>query len=796
MASRQERFIAEVKDAAEAASRATGIDRDVIIAQAAHESAWGASVKGNNYFGIKGKGQSFTTHEYINGKKVVMKQGFRKYANPTESFMDWARLMTGKPRYAKVIAAKTPEDQIAAMGASGYATDPKYASKLASITNRVKNMVGSVGDAIGLDGKFGVQTIRPGQKSEDVKALQSTLKKMGADIEVDGDYGPRTRAAVEMFQRANGLKVDGIVGADTKGMLGAAVQDTVTLEARDASAEAIKAQSAKFSADVEATLASAPLKPVTRGPLPDLPPSVPRRSPVEMVAGADLAPGQAFDPSAQPARAAGDPMSTPNHPAWDNPPPGYYAGSPWWSQPRPGEPGGMPLKDAQLQQAEAARMAAFNRRDMEQPAAMSPASRAEALRQEAIKRTANDPAFNSALLGDGLRGSPEAQPSLRYNAPQGGGLLASSEARPSLRAQTAGANSPFADPRVQSIGNAPRSPDFDHAFGSANAPPSLAQFDQRFGGPANAPQRTVIGNPAGVDMAARRRIDPRVMQDAMETAAARRELQARAFSTRDMDAFTGPNTASANLNNARRAAAMAASSAANAPTRQTAQNMASARAGASAAGAGAVSGMSRPSAHALGAVPGAGPITGAMRGGYNPLAAQSLGRVSPPPPEFYKPVNPLTANPVASAPIPRMDPIAGPAPVAAFDVMNYAPQKASPAGPFAQIGQFMKSPIGMVGLGLLGGIPGAIMGIGKTMVPQLKQAFTGVDTGGIHPTSGLSNVRSNSANFNSTSGGSRNDYTTGTDSRGRTQTSYTDSKGRTHTFRREGNKSRVVVGAR
>ncbi|MFJ9706406.1 peptidoglycan-binding protein [Streptomyces sp. NPDC101234] len=55
-----------------------------------------------------------------------------------------------------------------------------------------------------------------GQKSGCVTELQSLLNHHGADLAVDGDFGPLTYSAVRDFQTENGLSVDGQVGPATK----------------------------------------------------------------------------------------------------------------------------------------------------------------------------------------------------------------------------------------------------------------------------------------------------------------------------------------------------------------------------------------------------------------------------------------------------------------------------------------------------------------------------------------------------------------------------------------------------
>lgn len=63
--------------------------------------------------------------------------------------------------------------------------------------------------------------LRTGSRGTEVKSVQSTLKKMGYFTypNVTGYFGVYTTKAVKSFQKANGLKVDGIVGPKTQSVL-------------------------------------------------------------------------------------------------------------------------------------------------------------------------------------------------------------------------------------------------------------------------------------------------------------------------------------------------------------------------------------------------------------------------------------------------------------------------------------------------------------------------------------------------------------------------------------------------
>jgi hypothetical protein len=70
----------------------------------------------------------------------------------------------------------------------------------------------------------GRPTIRQGSRGQDVRDLQAHLKTVfpsyAGHLVVDGDFGPRTRAAVVELQQRSGLAADGIVGPLTWARLG------------------------------------------------------------------------------------------------------------------------------------------------------------------------------------------------------------------------------------------------------------------------------------------------------------------------------------------------------------------------------------------------------------------------------------------------------------------------------------------------------------------------------------------------------------------------------------------------
>jgi len=143
-----ERFMQTLATPAQAASAATGVPAELILAQAALETGWGqhaiATQQGHNsynVFGIKagsqwqGKTTDIVTHEYVNGRRTQIVDTFRVYDSYEHAFTDYANLIGNNPRYAGVLQASNAEQAARELQRGGYATDPRYADKLVSVMN-------------------------------------------------------------------------------------------------------------------------------------------------------------------------------------------------------------------------------------------------------------------------------------------------------------------------------------------------------------------------------------------------------------------------------------------------------------------------------------------------------------------------------------------------------------------------------------------------------------------------------------------------------------------------------------
>ena len=76
-------------------------------------------------------------------------------------------------------------------------------------------------DATDVAGVAEVAVLRQGSKGNEVKEVQRRLKSWGYyNGSVDGVFGAGTKSAVVSFQKKNGLKADGVVGAATYKALG------------------------------------------------------------------------------------------------------------------------------------------------------------------------------------------------------------------------------------------------------------------------------------------------------------------------------------------------------------------------------------------------------------------------------------------------------------------------------------------------------------------------------------------------------------------------------------------------
>jgi len=157
-----EGFVAKIWHHAQKAAQELGVDPRALVAQAALETGWGRRgiSRGNgadshNLFGIKAtgwRGERVTagTHEYVGGRKTAETADFRAYRSAADSFADYVRLLKNNGRYQQALKAGTDIHGFArGLQKAGYATDPRYAAKIAAIANgpTIDRAVAAIGQA-------------------------------------------------------------------------------------------------------------------------------------------------------------------------------------------------------------------------------------------------------------------------------------------------------------------------------------------------------------------------------------------------------------------------------------------------------------------------------------------------------------------------------------------------------------------------------------------------------------------------------------------------------------------------
>lgn len=140
-----------------------GLSSIVILTQCALESGWGDHAPGNMMFGIKdtdginGNEQLITTTEYLKNPdakfpviiskvldpvkklyKYIVKDYFRKYNTPADSFRDHAKFFQTNSRYSIAWSVRRDYNRFfEEIAKAGYATAPGYSDILKGVAKTI-----------------------------------------------------------------------------------------------------------------------------------------------------------------------------------------------------------------------------------------------------------------------------------------------------------------------------------------------------------------------------------------------------------------------------------------------------------------------------------------------------------------------------------------------------------------------------------------------------------------------------------------------------------------------------------
>lgn len=188
-----------------------------------HNALWGQKV-GTGKTATKYWGGKFftskTKEEYQVGVHSVITSAFRAYDSILQGACNYYELLNTS-LYARVKADadyKTQMEQIKQCGYMTSSTEVNSVLKYISAYNLTQydNVRGDNTPHIPAE-----RLLKKGSKGESVKWLQERLNALnGANLNVDGVYGDKTKKAVIEWQAKKGLNIDGIAGEQTIKSLG------------------------------------------------------------------------------------------------------------------------------------------------------------------------------------------------------------------------------------------------------------------------------------------------------------------------------------------------------------------------------------------------------------------------------------------------------------------------------------------------------------------------------------------------------------------------------------------------
>ncbi len=142
-----EEYVQRIYPLAVTAAAEMGLDPRVLVAQSALETGWGRHLPRNadgsnsfNLFGIKadrrwqGDAALVSTLEFRQGIAAREQAAFRSYESYQESLQDYVQFIRSNPRYQQALEQVSDgEAYLQQLQQAGYATDPRYAGKIAGI---------------------------------------------------------------------------------------------------------------------------------------------------------------------------------------------------------------------------------------------------------------------------------------------------------------------------------------------------------------------------------------------------------------------------------------------------------------------------------------------------------------------------------------------------------------------------------------------------------------------------------------------------------------------------------------